>query len=1165
MEVLQTDSHYIFNKGTDSLWCDRKTGQFEAKTCWDLASAENPTCLGIIHLFLGKLQIHPDLTPRLVLVTGVRDVGMLGEGQQVWCITRVAFLPLATAPDTELHLQQCRKHANHPGSGTGERKLGLPFGDLQQKVALSKTFGTIRSVTSTIKSATVNAAVTATGQGRARRDGRDRERYERRVLDELNKMFNDSDSFYYSCEVDLTSSLQKQSDKSYDASLPLWRRAHDSFFWNKHMMSDLIDKEVPGFDVWIVPVIQGFVQINAVPLDSGVSVSSPEESSDRTKLDHYVLTLISRRSRFRCGTRYKRRGVDEDGKVANYVETEQIISYSHHRVAFIQVRGSVPVFWSQPGYKYRPPPRLDKDATETAFAFAKHFEEEISFHNHVYCISLVEQSGKEKVIADAYLNNILTFDSENLTFVTFDFHEYCRGMRYEHVSFLIEGLDDIIAKMLYCWVDKEGTICRQNGIFRVNCIDCLDRTNVVQTAIAKSVLESQFVKLGMIPPEHPLPPACRSILQIMWANNGDTISKQYAGTSALKGDFTRTGERRFAGMMKDGMNSANRYYRNHFRDTYRQVAIDTMLLGCQLSDDQWQEINYIETLLNVASALMPIGPPTYMAEIAPGNEKYLASALYSLSRYYMNRFKDAYRQASIDHILGNPINEDMITFNPELAGEEEESSMTPEHVKHVIDDCKKLLVPDAETILGAWGLIDADPVTGDPDQTDMDIILVLTRDSYYVAQYDEELDQILHYERVSLIDLEKIEMGPYSCQGVFKQSKTHQCIRFNYLVDGQSGFLQMFRSMNIRFFNNMAVTIKSEEEMIESVKAIAETFEVAVQMIGCEVQLVTGKLEKKRSRGRSQLANFLNPLSSLTKSSPDTLKSAGTRAFSNVTSGLAKLNPMSSLRFKRPTSVQNHQKISQFYLQKPRVSVQDDTDLVLPMNGVETYLSSCGVLASSLSPSLTPPRYPSPPVTRCYSDSAILNSRSNLRGCIGGIGNHRSPTPEILVSEIAENSKTPSLTPTFGGLSPSLLMQRVRKISHSSDEVDVRDERDGSGSSVLRASSATDLQLHLPSSHSEGHIGGSSIPTGRTGQSGDQSNPLSPLSALNKEAVLAPFSVLARGVQSLAPNAGRLARGMQSIGANLDPRRLRNQRRQLEEDPVLKEREANCKTKIIHI
>lgn len=55
-----------------------------------------------------------------------------------------------------------------------------------------------------------------------------------------------------------------------------------------------------------------------------------------------------------------------------------------------------------------------------------------------------------------------------------------RGMRYENVSLLLEGIEELITKMLYCWVDKEGTICRQNGVFRINCIDCLDRTNVVQ-------------------------------------------------------------------------------------------------------------------------------------------------------------------------------------------------------------------------------------------------------------------------------------------------------------------------------------------------------------------------------------------------------------------------------------------------------------------------------------------------------------------------------------------------------------------------------------------------------------------------------------------------------------------------------------------------------------
>lgn len=73
-----------------------------------------------------------------------------------------------------------------------------------------------------------------------------------------------------------------------------------------------------------------------------------------------TLLLVSRRSRHRAGTRYKRRGVDELGYVANYVETEQCLLFGDHVLSFVQVRGSVPVFWSQPGFKYRPPPQIDR-------------------------------------------------------------------------------------------------------------------------------------------------------------------------------------------------------------------------------------------------------------------------------------------------------------------------------------------------------------------------------------------------------------------------------------------------------------------------------------------------------------------------------------------------------------------------------------------------------------------------------------------------------------------------------------------------------------------------------------------------------------------------------------------------------------------------------------
>ncbi|XP_023212300.1 phosphatidylinositide phosphatase SAC2-like, partial [Centruroides sculpturatus] len=195
---------------------------------------------------------------------------------------------------------------------------------------------------------------------------------------------------------------------------------------------------------------------------------------------------------------------------------------------------------------------------ETLDAFAKHFAEELSIYGNQVIINLVEQTGKEKVLSEAYLNGILSYDCPDLTYISFDFHEYCRGMKFENITILTESIKDIIREMRYCWFDSQGLICEQKGVFRVNCVDCLDRTNIAQTALAKTIMDTQFIKLGLLPPEGILPASCRRVFQMMWANNGDIISRQYAGTAALKGDFTRTGERRFAGMMKDGYTSASR-------------------------------------------------------------------------------------------------------------------------------------------------------------------------------------------------------------------------------------------------------------------------------------------------------------------------------------------------------------------------------------------------------------------------------------------------------------------------------------------------------------------------------------------------------------------------------------------------------------------------------
>ena len=48
--------------------------------------------------------------------------------------------------------------------------------------------------------------------------------------------------------------------------------------------------------------------------------------------------------------------------------------------------------------------------------------------------------------------------------------------------------------------------------------------------------------------------------------------------------LTRTGERNLTGLVKDGVNSASRYYLNHIRDSYRQAAID-VLIGKEIGEE----------------------------------------------------------------------------------------------------------------------------------------------------------------------------------------------------------------------------------------------------------------------------------------------------------------------------------------------------------------------------------------------------------------------------------------------------------------------------------------------------------------------------------------------------------------------------------------------------
>ena len=55
----------------------------------------------------------------------------------------------------------------------------------------------------------------------------------------------------------------------------------------------------------------------------------------------------------RAGTRFNVRGVNDDGAVANFVETEQIVLLprQYNYSSFVIIRGSIPLFWHQPRFQ----------------------------------------------------------------------------------------------------------------------------------------------------------------------------------------------------------------------------------------------------------------------------------------------------------------------------------------------------------------------------------------------------------------------------------------------------------------------------------------------------------------------------------------------------------------------------------------------------------------------------------------------------------------------------------------------------------------------------------------------------------------------------------------------------------------------------------------------
>lgn len=300
------------------------------------------------------------------------------------------------------------------------------------------------------------------------------------------------------------------------------------------------DRDVLDASFILTSAIRGYVSTIIIPAASAPirAISTNLPSS---------LSLISRLSCRRAGTRFNARGIDDDGNVANFVETETVYWHASGLCfSYAQIRGSVPIFWEQATglLPNQQKIQITRSPEATQPAFDKHFEDLELSYGSIHVLNLLSEARPGEIeLTERYKYHIRrsplntshpsggSSDHRLLKDSQFDFHAETRGSGgYEaasqvrrliqndaegfayYLSDVVEDIDPHTQRPL----KRVVVVLQQEGVFRTNCLDCLDRTNLIQTIISQMAVESFLVHRG-----ERASPDFWMRHSSLWADNGD--------------------------------------------------------------------------------------------------------------------------------------------------------------------------------------------------------------------------------------------------------------------------------------------------------------------------------------------------------------------------------------------------------------------------------------------------------------------------------------------------------------------------------------------------------------------------------------------------------------------------------------------------------------------
>ncbi|XP_066167818.1 phosphatidylinositol-3-phosphatase SAC1 [Oryza sativa Japonica Group] len=227
--------------------------------------------------------------------------------------------------------------------------------------------------------------------------------------------------FFYSYTYPIMQSLQQNVTSAGMKEMPY----ENLFVWNTFLTQPIRSRcrNTP----WTVALVHGhFKQVK-------LSIFGRELN----------VVLISRRSRHFAGTRYLKRGVNDHGKVANDVETEQIVfeeeagSWKGRMSAVVQMRGSIPLFWWQEAGRLSPKPDIIVQRYDPTYEATKlHFDDVAQRYGHPIIIlnltKIFEKRPREMMLRREYFNavgylNQNVPEEKKLRFIHWDFHKFAKS------------------------------------------------------------------------------------------------------------------------------------------------------------------------------------------------------------------------------------------------------------------------------------------------------------------------------------------------------------------------------------------------------------------------------------------------------------------------------------------------------------------------------------------------------------------------------------------------------------------------------------------------------------------------------------------------------------------------------------------------------------------